>query len=172
MPKKLRLESNFDNDYTLIGIVSHQRDYRLIWSINEKLQLHLVKMDDLKIFQDKKNETNVVSLYYFDDPQTFKTYFFIANNGDKGSLFAEHKQTNYFLLIKGTVSTEMKDEIVHLLFTNEYVLKVHSIPLATIKNIENFFSDLELDMMEMFKKEKDEKGKLPPKSLIDLSLAS
>ena len=84
MPKKLRLENNYDDDFTLIGIVSHLKDYRLIWSINEKMHLHLVKMNDLKIFQDKKNELNTFSLYYYDEPHTFKTYYFISNNGEKG----------------------------------------------------------------------------------------
>jgi len=155
MPKKLRLESNYDKDFTLIGIVSHQRDYRLIWSLNEKMQLHLVKMDDLKIYQDKKNEYNTFSFYYYDDPHTFKTYFFISNIGEKGPLFLEHKQTNFFLLIKGNVSKELNEEFMHKLFANDYVLNVHAIPLSSIKNIDNFFSDMELDMIEMFKKKKE-----------------
>jgi len=155
MPKKLRLESNYDKDFTLIGIVSHQRDYRLIWSLNEKMKLHLVKMNDLKIFQDKKNEINSFSFFYYDDPQTFKTYFFISNMGEKGSLFPEHKQTNFFLLIKGNMQQALNDELMRNLFTNEYILKAHSIELSSIKNIDNFFSDMELDMMEMLKKKKD-----------------
>lgn len=163
MPKKLRLESNFDKDYTLIGIVSHQRDYRLIWSINEKMKLHLVKMDDLKIFQDKKNEFNSFSFFYYDDPNTFKTYFFISNMGEKGPLFTEHKQTNFFLLIKGNVTQKLKDDLIHDLFANEYVLKVHFIPLSTVKNIDNFFSDMELSMIEMSKKNKVIKGNISQK---------
>ncbi|HOT88984.1 MAG TPA: IPExxxVDY family protein, partial [Bacteroidales bacterium] len=94
MPKKYRLESQYDSDFTLIGIISHQRDYRLIWSINNQLQLNMIKMDDLKIFQDKKNENNFFSFYYYDDINTFKTYFFISNSGQKGLLFPEYKQTN------------------------------------------------------------------------------
>jgi len=154
MPKKLRLNSDYDKDFTLFGIVSHQRDYRLIWSINEKMQLHLVKMEDLKIFQDKKNEYNTFSLYYYDEPNTFKSYFFISNMSEKGPLFAEYRQTNYFLLIKGNVSKTLIDEITNNLFTNEYVLKAHLIPISTIKNIDNFLSDMELDMMEMRKKKR------------------
>jgi hypothetical protein len=163
MPKKLRLDHDYDKDFTLIGIVSHQRDYRLIWSINEKMNLHLVKMNDLKIFQDKRNDSNIFSFYYYDSPQTFKTYFFISNMGEKGPLFPEHKQTNFFLLIKGNVSKALNDEIMRNLFVNEYVLKVHSIPLSSIKNIDNFFSDMELDMMEMQKREKDLKNIQPQK---------
>lgn len=157
MPKKLRLDSDYDKDYTLIGIISHQRDYRLVWSINDKMNLQLVRMNELKIFQDKKNELNSFPFYYHEDPDTFKTYFFISNMGSKGPLFAEHKQTNFFLLIKGNVSPTYKDELIHALFTNEYVLKVHTIPLSSIANIDNFFSDMEMELMEMFKNKQGHK---------------
>lgn len=152
MPKKYRLESQYDSDFTLIGIISHQRDYRLIWSINNQLQLNMIKMDDLKIFQDKKNENNFFSFYYFDDPLTFKTFYFISNMGSNGLLFPEKKQTNFFLLIKGNVSPELRNDIILKLNENSYVLNTHAISISSIKNIDNFFSDMELDMMEMNKK--------------------
>ncbi|MFA5781145.1 MAG: IPExxxVDY family protein [Bacteroidales bacterium] len=159
MTKKLRLDSNYDKDFTLIGIVSHLKDYRLIWAINEKMQLHLVKMDDLKIFQDKKNNFNTFPLFYYDDPHAFKTYYCISNMGEKGLLFPEHKQTNYFMLIKGNMSPELRSEIIHKLYTIVNVLTVHSIALSSIKNTNNFFFDLELDMLEILKKYKEQKGK-------------
>jgi hypothetical protein len=154
MPKKLLLNCDYDKDFTLIGIVSHQRDYRLVWSINEKMNLHLVKMNDMRIFQDKKNEMNAISFYYDEIPETFKIYYFISNTGSNGPLFPEHKQTNFFLLIKGNVSQSLKESIIHDLFTNEYVLKAYSIQLSSIKNIENFFSDMELELMDMFRSKK------------------
>lgn len=152
MPKKYRLESQYDSDFTLIGIISHQRDYRLVWSINNQLQLNMIKMDDLKIFQDKKNENNFFSFYYYDDINTFKTYFFISNSGQKGLLFPEYKQTNFFLFIKGNVNPAYRNEIIKQLNKNNYILNTHHIPLSSIKNVDNFFSDMELDMMEMNRK--------------------
>ena len=121
------------------------------------MQLQLVKLDDLKIFNDKKNEARHYSFYYYDEPQTFKAYYFITNLGEKGTLFPEHKQTNYFLLIKGNVSPDFKNEIVKQVYTIDIVLTVHSIPLSAIKNIDNFLSDLEMHMLETQKKEKTKK---------------
>ena len=157
MQKKLKLNIESDDDYTLIGVVSHLKDYRLIWFINEKLHLQMVKMVDLRIFQDKKNEFNTFSMFYYDFPETFKTYYLIANNGEKGPLFPEHKQTEYFILIKGNVTEEQQNELVRSLYTIVNVLTVHSISLSSIKNIENFFSDLELHMLEISKKNKKTK---------------
>lgn len=157
MPRKLKLDSSFDKDYTLTGVVSHHRDYRLIWFINEKMQLHLVKLDNLKIFNDKKGEFQEYSLYYYNEPQSFKTYYFIANQGEQGVLFPEHKQTNFFLLVKGNVSQALKNETVKQIYTISVVLTAHSIPLSSVKNIDNFLSDLELHMLEIQKKEKGKK---------------
>jgi hypothetical protein len=159
MPKKLKLESSYDNDFTLIGVVSHLRDYRLIWSINEKLHLHLIKMDDLKIIQDKKNKLTSFSLFYYNDPNTFKSYYCISNISDEGPLFIEHKQTNYFLLIKGKVNLDLRNEIIKNINAITNVLNVHQVQLSSIKNIDNFFSDIELHIMEINKKDKVQRGK-------------
>ncbi|HNW97183.1 MAG TPA: IPExxxVDY family protein [Bacteroidales bacterium] len=157
MPKKLKLDSNFDNDYTLLGIASHHRDYRLIWALNEKMQLRMSKMDNLKVFNDKKNELQEFSLYYFDEPQTFKSYYFITNLGEQGFLFPEYKQMNFFLLIKGNVTEAIKNEMVKDIYSLGIVLTVHTITLSTIKSINNFFSDLELHMLDIGKKTKEKK---------------
>ncbi|NTW32892.1 MAG: IPExxxVDY family protein [Bacteroidetes bacterium] len=156
MPKKLQLDIDYEKDYTLIGIASHLRDYRLIWAINLKMQLHLVKMDDLKIFQDKKNEFNSFSMFYYEEPNTFKTYYLISNTGEKGLLFPEHRQTNYFLLIKGNITSEINAEIIRNIANIINVLTVHSILLSTIKNVDNFFSDMELFMLELLMKKKED----------------
>ena len=116
-------------------------------------------MNDLKIFQDKKNEMNTFSFYYHEAPESFKTYYFISNKGENGPLFTEHKQTSFYLLIKGNVSQNLKDEIVHDLSTNEYILKAYTIPLSSIPNIGNFFVDMEMSLSEMLKEK--QKANIP-----------
>lgn len=154
MTKKFRLESKNDDDYTIIGIVSHQRDYRLIWSINEKMNLRLVKFDDLKIFQDRKKEFNTFSFYYYNAPETFKTYYFISNSGENGPLFPEYKQINFFFLIKGNVTKNLEKEITKALADNEYIMKTYPVSLTSVKESENFFLDMEMSMIDMLKKKK------------------
>ena len=43
-------------------------------------------------------------------------------------------------------------ERIKQLNKNNYILNTHHIPLSSIKNVDNFFSDMELDMMEMNRK--------------------
>lgn len=154
MPKKLKLDSCQDKDFTMIGISSHHKDYRIIWSINEKMGLHLVKLEDLKIFNDKKNEFQKHALFYYNEPQTFKTFYFFANQGEQGLLFPEQRQTNYFFLIKGNVNQNLKTEMVKSIYTIDIILTAHHIPLTSVKNTDNFLSDLEMHMLELQKKEK------------------
>ena len=160
MPKKLRLDSDYDNDFTILGIASHLHDYRLIWSLNEKMHLHLIKMDDLKIFQDKKNEFNKFSMFYYEDVNTFKNYYFISNTGENGLLFPELKQINYLMFLKGNISSEMKKELIQNISSIVNVLTIYPISLSLIKNIDNFLLDIELHMLEVTKKDKESKVKL------------
>lgn len=42
-----KLKFELENDSYLIGIASHENDYRLSWALNKNLDLKLVKVDDL-----------------------------------------------------------------------------------------------------------------------------
>jgi hypothetical protein len=149
MAKKFRLESESDNDYTLIGIASHLKDYRLIWSLNETLDFGFVKMNDLRVFNDKLNETHTYPLFFYEHPDTFKTYYFIGNKNEKTFLIPEHKQTHYFLLVKGVSTPSFLTETTMSIKNIKNVLTAHTINLSLLKNFELILSDLELHMMEI-----------------------
>ena len=51
--KKHLLEIEYDYDFVLIGISSHEKDYRVCWALNNKLGLELVKTEPFEI-KDKK----------------------------------------------------------------------------------------------------------------------
>jgi len=149
MAKKFRLESKYDDNYTLIGIASHLKDYRLIWSLNEVFDFSFIKIEDLRAFNDKLNEMHSYSLFCYEHPETFKTYYFIGNKNEKTFLIPEHKQTHYFLLIKGTSSPSMISEAITSIKKIKNVLTAYSIDLASLKNFDLILSDLELHMMEV-----------------------
>lgn len=149
MAKKFRLESENDSDFTLIGIASHLKDYRLIWSLNETLDFGFVKMNDLRVFNDKLNETYTYPLFCYEHSETFKTYYFIGNKNEKTFLIPEHKQTHYFLLVKGLSSPSFLTEITSSIKNIKNVLTAHTINVPSLKNFDLVLSDLELHMMEI-----------------------
>lgn len=149
MAKKFRLESESDNDFILIGIASHLKDYRLIWSLNETFNFKFVKTDDLRTFNDKLNEMHTYPLFCYDHPETFKTYYFIGNKNEKTFLIPEHKQTHYFLLIKGISTSTFVSEVISSIKNIKNILTAHTINFSSLKNFELILSDLELHMMDI-----------------------
>ena len=76
--------------FTIIGISSHENDYRLSWSINEKLGLSFVQADSLVTGTEKiftcfvhKNDDQKIVL--------------ISNRCDNGFLLEKHKKFDYIL---------------------------------------------------------------------------
>jgi hypothetical protein len=60
--KSLTLEVDYDFDFTLIGIVSSCKEYKLAWSLNQFAKLRLTKQQDL-IYDFMKKGRLVISNY-------------------------------------------------------------------------------------------------------------
>lgn len=95
----LSLEDDFDFD--LIGLCSHQGDYRVCWSINEQIGLRLQKSIEPFMVSGRKGVVNSShSLYEWEDEGESVTYYFIQNKSDGKFLVPEKSQIDFFLVIK------------------------------------------------------------------------
>jgi hypothetical protein len=77
-------------DFTIIGISSHENDYRLSWSINEQLGLMFAQGDS--IVTDAGNE---FTCFVHDDGQ--KRLMLISNRCDNGFLLEKCKNFDFIL---------------------------------------------------------------------------
>ena len=134
---KLVLNIEYDFDFILFGISCHEKDYRLSWTINNKLGIDLSKEKDLEIDVKKHKEPMAHSFFAFEEEDQFKQFYLINNRGTKGLLIPEQKQVDYFLMIKGKITSEEK---------NIYLKNVKEIPMvqmafdilpSTLKSKEN-----------------------------------
>jgi hypothetical protein len=104
---KLKIESKIN--FKVIGISSHENDYRLVWSINEKLRLQFLRIDNLVIHHQKLKEDLEFSRYLFDDSDRYVKYFLINNHNPDGYLFPELKNLDFLIQIIGEMNdTELK----------------------------------------------------------------
>ncbi len=102
MKKKIhKLKYTPEYNFSLIGISAHEHDYRLTWSINKKLGLNLVKINDLEIFNKKLNTNQSFSLYAYQDEDSLLDYHLISNKGETGFLVKELQNLDFFLRITG-----------------------------------------------------------------------
>ena len=54
--RKYTLSVDYEYNYEMIGICSHHNDYRLVWGINNVLDLSLEKADEDFIVVNKKGQ--------------------------------------------------------------------------------------------------------------------
>jgi len=83
--------------FTVIGISSHENDYRLSWSINEQLGYKLSKGDNLVTATGKE----FTCFIHEDDKQRF---MLISNRCDNGFLLEKHKNFDFILKLDGELN--------------------------------------------------------------------
>ncbi|HLW30492.1 MAG TPA: IPExxxVDY family protein [Brumimicrobium sp.] len=95
----LSLEDDFN--YDLIGLCSHQGDYRVCWSINERIGLRLQKSNEPFMVSGKKGViTSSHSLYEWIDEEENVSYYLIQNKNEGKFLVPEKAQIDFFLVVK------------------------------------------------------------------------
>ena len=74
--KKYIIEDETNYNYDLVGICSHQNDYRLIWAMNELFDVQLEKPHDLFEISSSKGDLLSFPYYIFRDRENFMNIFF------------------------------------------------------------------------------------------------
>lgn len=159
---KHTLEIEYDYDFVLIGISSHEKDYRICWALNNKLNLELKKEDSLEIKDKKQESPSYFSFFVFNDGAAFTEYSVIANfsesksfaltantlfetagksksghQGDNDLLIPEQKQMNYFFVVRGEIEDEEVERLVKEIKEIDIVLTAIRIDVKSLKSKQN-----------------------------------
>jgi len=94
-----KLTLDFDPDFALIAIASHENDYRLTWSLNKSLGLNLKKVDDLEINHLKHKILCNYSMYSGSDKRSYANVHLISNKSERGFLIPTFKNIDFILRI-------------------------------------------------------------------------
>jgi hypothetical protein len=101
--KKNRLESEYEFDFELIGIVCNKKEYKLAWHLNEVLKINLKKQDDIKI-QFANNSSILISNFLFESEfvqiELLQNKLLASGSLKNQLLMPELKQFDYFIKIK------------------------------------------------------------------------
>lgn len=117
MSKVVRHTLAFENeyDYSLVGICAHVSDYKLVWSMNEKLGFHLEKALDLFSVNNKKGQLNSSHPYYFMNDEEKRLELYLIKNKNEGKfLIPEKQQIDYFLFICNNYLIDEQDLVEKL----------------------------------------------------------
>jgi hypothetical protein len=98
--KKHTLEFEIDYDYDMIGICSPNNDYRIVWAMNELLNIRLEKSkEDFICMNSKGDKKSEHPFYHFVDEDNYLEMFFIKNKHLAKYLIPENKQIDYFFFL-------------------------------------------------------------------------
>lgn len=101
MKKKVQLNYNEGLDFSILGIVSFDKDYRFIWNINETLGTNFTRVEDHIAIHKKTKTEQSFSNYIYEDNNSYIQYRILMNKGHSGYLLDSLKNIDFLLLIKG-----------------------------------------------------------------------
>ena len=131
-----KLDIEYDYEFLLVGISCHEKDYRLSWSINNKLGFEFKKSEDLEIKEKRKKEPAHYSLYLYEQKEEHREFYIIANRSKNNFLIPEQKQADYFIMVTGTISQQEKELFIKSLKEIDMVLVVFEIDPNQLKSKE------------------------------------
>lgn len=121
-----------DFEFVLLGISSHENDYRLSWVINNHLSFGLSKTNNIAL--NNKNSIQQFSVFSYHDEESYNTYYLINNISEQGFLFKELKNIDYFFQINGELIDYELQKIIIKLREIDIIASVFRIDVATLKN--------------------------------------
>ncbi len=137
MKKKLHtLNVSASPELFIIGISSHENDYRLSWAINSQLGFRLSRSSNLELFNEKIQEKQIFSVFSHIEEEYELKYYLISNTGENGFLLPEYRNVDFLFLIQGEISENELDKLIKQLKIIEIVNLVFQISNLPAKSLE------------------------------------
>lgn len=139
--KVVKLQVDNEIRFALVGISSHENDYRLVWAINNQLGTSFTRTGDLVVHQPKTGSDLEFSRYIYTDEDTYITYSLISNRCDNGFLFADIRNFDFLMKVNGEMSSHDMQALVKKLKSIEVVSACYLLEPLKIKGIHGIFQE-------------------------------
>jgi hypothetical protein len=144
MAKKLKVDVDYFEDYSMLSLATQMKDYKLAFHINRVLDINLKKFADLSVSGRK----GAFPWFYHSEGKNHPTFYLIGNNHPEGKIITAQKGIDYFLLIKELYSDELLGQYVSLLRKIPGILGVFITNMSAVKNLEVLIESVELHELE------------------------
>ena len=139
--KKNKLESEYEFDFDLIGIVCNKKEYVLAWHLNEVLGIDLEKQLEIKI--EFANKTSMlISNFLFETEfvqiELLQNKLVSSGNLKNQLLLPELKQFDFFIKLKdetGSFTSENVSVSIRDIAIIEYSMKLNFDSLKSKENL-------------------------------------
>jgi len=132
--KSHKLSVEPDYRFFLIGISSHENDYHLCWSINQKLNLNLQKTVNYISFNPKLKDNQEFSNFTFEDEERLLSYHLLSNRCDNGFLVEEFRNIDFLILVYGELTKDTKEKLIQELKEISIISTCFTLEPQTLKS--------------------------------------
>ena len=149
-PKNRKIQIASFDDTTVVGINSALVDYKLAWSINNKLSLDLVRYDDLEF------EGGNYAFFYYTAGENYNVYNLVSLVFKDRVLYPFNPRLDYLFLIQNSLTAERQINIMRSLREIDGI--GHAFLLEKNKNLRQVLETIagcEQQMMNKKKKQFD-----------------
>ncbi len=134
MLKKLKLTEDFNVNFLLFSIISHEKSYKLCWRINKKLQTNLCRAEPITCLKSGPfhrykhlNESEIIEV--------------VSNRSRNGYLDPKDKKVNYFLKIEKPFFDRQKTNFINKLNSISEILLIFEVDLEKDSKKKEIFYD-------------------------------
>lgn len=130
---RVRLKFDQEDEFSLLGIVSSEADYRISLAINKKFRISLRNIPPVRITGDKGSDLSF-SRYSFTDPLKEVAFTLFSNRSDKSFLLKKLKNVDYLLQVHDTENINNIGRIAASLKEIESITAVFNIDLKSLND--------------------------------------
>lgn len=128
------LEYKEDYDFEVVGISSHEKDYRLVWAINKSLKWALCRKPDVEVHI--KSGKSLHACFEYKDPIDKRIYTLIENHGTEGYLLPEMTSWDFVIKVEESYS-DLEPDFYRQLRRTSFVLAAAPLVTEKLKSKQN-----------------------------------
>jgi len=145
MSKTLMLDFEEEIEYSVIGISTNLKDYRLTFYLNRLSSLQFKRVNPF-VFKHKEQVFSY-SLYIYLDYNNLRNYYLISNKSNAVKLVKKYQHFDYLLLMDGDIDKDFLIDLSKQIKTCDNVNLTSVIDIADFEKIKNLRTafDMHLD---------------------------
>lgn len=137
--KKTRLIIEYDYDFSLFGVISNAKSYKLAWDLNQSFHVNLVRQPDLPV-EVKSNQH--LNFSYFSTPPGLNKLQIFRNKpqeAESGKYFLIPEFPHYdFIILAAMNELYSSEDLIEKIKQLPSVQMAATIPLEGLKSKVNF----------------------------------
>ena len=134
------LDIEVEYDFELIGLSSHEKDYRLVWSLNKHMQWNLARAEDVLL--ETKGQHSRHSRFEYRQLNDMLHFTLLDNKTPEGLLMPELAQFDFLLKIEDPASN-LDDDFYRKLRKTPFLLAAFPLEVNKLKNRHHLITEEE-----------------------------